>query len=60
MHSATVMATLPRSEPPRSRNIVGHRPRLATPSASSRRSSQTSRSYRDPRRSADLMARKGQ
>src|SRR5215218_377978 len=25
--SATVMATLPRSEPPRSRNIVGHRPR---------------------------------
>ena len=29
MQSATVMATLPRSEPPRSRNIVGHRPRSA-------------------------------
>src|SRR5215207_5174660 len=31
MQSATVMATLPRSEPPRSRNIVGHRPRSAAP-----------------------------
>src|SRR5215207_6962369 len=37
--SATVMATLPCSEPPRSRNIVGHRPRSGILSSSSRRSS---------------------
>src|SRR5215211_578728 len=36
--SATVMATLPRSEPPRSRDIVGHRPRSGILSSSSRRS----------------------